>query len=136
VHRHRPVLAPTGDDDGGYATAEAALALPALLVVLALAVGVVVSVGAQLRAVDAARAAARVVARGDSDAAATRAASALTPGGAQVRISHHGRDVEVRVDADLHLTRWLPTIHVSARAVAEAEGPTGSARSETVRTRP
>ncbi len=68
------------EGDCGYATAEAEVALPALLVVLArLAVGVVVSVGAQLRCVDAARVAPRVVARGDSDAAAVRAAKQVAP---------------------------------------------------------
>lgn len=108
--------------DRGYVTAEAALVLPSLLVVLALAVAVVVGVGAQLRCVDAARAAARVVARGDSDPLARRAATAVAPAGATVRIGH-GELVEVRVDAVIRLTRWLPSFHVGARAVAEAEGP-------------
>lgn len=113
--------------DGGYATAEAAVALPALLVVLALAVGVVVSVGAQLRCVDAARVAARVVARGDSDAAAERAAVQVAPRGALVRVRHHGREVEVTVSADTKPfgagVRLFPAVHVSAHAATEVEGP-------------
>ena len=99
------------------------MALPALLVVLAVAVAVLISVGAQLRCVDASRAGARVVARGDTDAVATQAAQALAPKGAQVRIARRGPEVEVRVEADVRVTRWLPAVHVSARAVAEAEDP-------------
>ncbi len=109
-------------NDRGYVTAEAAVALPSLLVVLALAVAVVVGVGAQLRCVDAARAAARVVARGDGDALARSAATAVAPRGATVRI-RRGELVEVRVDAEIRLTRWLPSFHVGAKAVAEAEDP-------------
>jgi hypothetical protein len=113
--------------DDGYATAEAAVALPALLVVLALAVGVVVSVGAQLRCVDAARVAARVAARGDSDGAAERAGIGVAPGGAHVRIVRRAGDVEVEVSADVRpfgsALRLFPPVHVSARAVAELESP-------------
>jgi hypothetical protein len=113
--------------DGGYATAEAAVALPALLVVLALSVGVVVSVGAQLRCVDAARVAARVVARGDSDAAAQRAAERVAPRGALVQVRHHGREVDVTVSADTKPfgagVRLFPAVHVSAHAATEVEGP-------------
>jgi hypothetical protein len=108
-------------NDEGYATAEAAVALPALLVVLALAVGAVVSVGAQLRCVDAARAAARVAARGDSDTAASRAGQQVAPHGARVRVVHRGDQVEVQVAADVRVFR-LPPVRVHARAVAEAEG--------------
>lgn len=122
---HRRDVVRTKED--GYATAEAAVALPALLVVLALAVGVVVSVGAQLRCVDAARVAARVAARGDSDTAAAQAARGVAPRGSHVTVVHRGAQVVVVVSADtrpfgsaLHL---LPALHVSARAVAEVESP-------------
>ena len=108
-------------DEGGYATAEAAVALPALLAVLGLALGVVVSVGAQLRCVDAARVGARVAARGDTDAAAERAAAAVAPRGARVRVRHAGSQVQVEVTADVLSTRLLPAVHISAAATAEAE---------------
>lgn len=107
--------------DDGYATAEAAVALPALLVVLALAVGVVVSVGAQLRCVDAARVAARVAARGDTDTVASQAGQRTAPDGARIRIVHRGDQVEVEVSAEVRLFR-LPPVQVQGRAVAEAEG--------------
>ncbi len=112
--------------DCGYATAEAEAALPALLVVLALAVGVVVSVGAQLRCVDAARVAARVVARGDSDAAAVRAAKQVAPREAWVLVPRHGTEVDVTVSADTRPfgagVRLFPAVYVSAHAATEIEG--------------
>ncbi|MCW2599063.1 MAG: hypothetical protein JWM02_892 [Frankiales bacterium] len=103
------------------------MALPALLVVLALAVGVVVSVGAQLRCVDAARVAARVASRGDSDTAAQQAGARVAPSGSRVRVVHRGKEVEVVVSADTRpfgaALRLFPAVHVSARAVAEIETP-------------
>ena len=105
----------------GYATAEAAVALPALLVVLSLAVGVLVSVGAELRCVDAARAAARVAARGDSDLAAEGAGKQVAPSGSHVSVEHRGEQVEVRVAGEVRPFPFFPGIHVSARAVAEVE---------------
>ncbi|MFN2538118.1 MAG: TadE family type IV pilus minor pilin [Mycobacteriales bacterium] len=108
--------------DDGYATAEAAIALPALVVVLGLAVGAVVVVGGQLRCVDAARAAARVAARGDDDAAAARAALEVAPPGARVRVAHEGRDVQVTVAVTMRAGRWLPGFPLIARATSEAEG--------------
>lgn len=116
----RPAVRPAGDP--GYATAEAAMALPALLAVLALAVGAVTCVGAQLRCVDAARAAARVAARGDSDALAGRAGLEVAPRGSRVRVTRHGDLVAVEVTTDVHLFR-LPGVPVRARAAAEVEGP-------------
>lgn len=108
-------------NDHGFATAEAAVAMPALLAVLALALGVIVSVGGQLKCVDAARAGARVAARGDSDAAVRTAAFALAPRGAQVTIRHHGGLVEVEVRARILSTKFLPAVPVQARAAAEEE---------------
>ena len=112
--------------DEGYATAEAAVALPALVVVLGLAIGAVVTVDGQLRCVDAARAAARVAARGDSDAAARQAAEQVAPRGSRVRLDHGGPTVHVTVhvtvSVTLHAGRWLPGIPLRAEATAEAEG--------------
>jgi Flp pilus assembly protein TadG len=108
-------------DQDGYATAEAAVALPALLVVLALAVGVLVSVGAELRCVDGARAAARSAARGDGDAQAQQAGQQVAPLGSRVRIEHRGSQVQVTVSADVRPVPIFPAIHVSARAVSEVE---------------
>ena len=109
--------------DDGYATAEAAVALPALMVVLGLSVGAVVIVDGQLRCVDAARAGARVLARGDTDAVAGQAAREVAPPGARVRLEHRGTDVQVTVAVTMRAGRWLPGIPLEARATAEAEGP-------------
>lgn len=108
-------------NDDGYATAEAAVALPALLVVLSLCVGVLASVGAELRCVDAARAAARVAARGDADGDAERAAREVAPRGSRVTIEHRGDQVQVRVEGDFRPFQLFPSIHVSARAISEVE---------------
>ena len=125
-----PTAVRTGSDvlrsgDAGYATAEAAVVLPVLLIVLAMAAWVLVCVNGQLRCVDAARAAARVAARGDSPVSAGAAGRVLAPPGAQVRIHLSGTLVEVAVTAEVQpfggVLRVLPPVHVQARAVAERE---------------
>ena len=112
---------PTKQYDAGFATAEAAVAVPALMAVLALAIGVVVAVGAQLKCVDAARVGARAAARGDSDAVVTRAAQSVAPRGARIVIRHRGSRVEVDVTANALVTHLLPSVHVAAKAVGESE---------------
>ena len=107
--------------DEGYATAEAAVALPALLVVLGLAVGAVVTVNGQLRCVDAARAAARVAARGDSDATARAAGRQVAPRGARVAVQHGRGTVRVTVTVTMSAGRWLPGVPLHASATAETE---------------
>lgn len=101
--------------------------LPVLLVVLAAAIGVLVCVASQLRCIDAARAAARVAARGDDAALIRSTGQRLAPADATVTV-HVGVDtVEVVVTARvrpfgaaLHL---LPAVPVSGRAVAAVESP-------------
>ena len=116
-------------NDAGYATAEAAAVLPVLLTVLALAVWVLVCVNAQLRCVDAARAAARVAARGDSVGTSVKAGRALAPPGAQVQIQLDGSQVRVEVTAQVRpfgaVLRLLPAVRVDARALAELEDARG-----------
>ena len=107
--------------DEGYATAEAAVALPALLVVLGIALGAVVTVDGQLRCVDAARAGARVAARGDSDAAARTAAAQVAPRGARTAVERRGRTVRVTVTVTLRAGRWMPGVPLRADATADLE---------------
>ena len=107
--------------DEGYATAEAAVALPALLVVTALAIGAVVTVDGQLRCVDAARAGARVAARGDADPAVRAAAAQVAPRGAAVAVEHAGRTVRVTVRVTVRAGRWLPGVPLTAQATADLE---------------
>lgn len=111
--------------DRGAVTAELALGLPVLL---ALTTGMVwlLSVGAaQVRTVDAAREAARAVARGDDPAAAVAVAEQVAPEGVRVAVSTAGGRVVAtargRVPGPGGLFSFLPGVDVSAEAVAVAE---------------
>ena len=78
-------------------TAETAVVLPVLLLVLAGAVAAVVVVGAQLRCVDAAREGARAAARGESAATVASLAGQAAPDGARVATATDGDRVTVTV---------------------------------------
>ena len=115
--------------DRGAVTAETAVLLPVLLVVLAAAIGVLACVAAQLACVDAARAAARVAARGDAVAQVRTVGERLAPDGAQVRVRSGADTVEVVVSARVRpfgrALSALPAVSVSGRAVAAVEPGTG-----------
>jgi Flp pilus assembly protein TadG len=105
--------------DRGSATAEFAVALPALVLLLLFALGAVDAVLARMRCVDAARDAALAQARGgDGGAAARRRA----PGGAAVNVWTDGDLVHAKVSVTvMPLGRHLPSVTVTGDAVAEAE---------------
>lgn len=111
--------------DRGTATAETAVLLPVLLVVVAAGIGVLVCVAAQLRCVDAARAAARVAARGDAPSVVTATATRLAPVDATVSVRPGEDTVEVVVRARVRpfgrALSLLPAVPVSGRAVAAVE---------------
>lgn len=67
-------------------TAELALGLVSVMLVLGLLLGVVATAAARLTCLDAARAAARVAATGESDAAVAEVARAVAGAGAQVAV--------------------------------------------------
>ncbi|RJK98335.1 pilus assembly protein [Vallicoccus soli] len=69
-----------GAPDAGSVTAELALALPGLVLVLVVAVSALGAAAAQLRCVDAARDVARELARGEAPARATSVAAQVAPG--------------------------------------------------------
>lgn len=106
-------------------TAETAVLLPVLLIVLAAAIGVLACVAAQLRCVDAARAAARVAARGDVPELVRSTGERLAPPGARVTLRQSSDTVEVIVTAQVRpfgqALRALPPVAVSGRAVAARE---------------
>ncbi len=106
-------------DDRGTVTVEAALALCSLVVVLALVLGAVSAVAAQLRCVDAAREAARLSARGERDRA-EELARRIAPRGAVVAVAIRGDEVAARVSAN-PVAGLLPGIDVRAEAVAILE---------------
>jgi Flp pilus assembly protein TadG len=108
-------------------TAETAVVLPVLLLVLAGVVAAVVVVGAQLRCVDAAREGARAAARGEDAAAVTALAARAAPDGAVVTVSEGEEEVRVAVTARIAPLGPVPLrITVSAEAVAlrEPDGDT------------
>jgi Flp pilus assembly protein TadG len=108
-------------------TAETAVVLPVLLVVLAMAVWVLAAVAGQLRCVDAARAAARAAARGDAAGAVTEQARRIAPAQAHVRVARSGDEVTVLVEAVVapfgHVLTRLPGARVAGRATAVVEQP-------------
>jgi len=112
--------------DSGAVTVEAAIALGAFVIVLAIALGAVAAVTDQLRCTDAAREAARLAARGDSERARV-AAERLAPGGAQVTIAVRGDTVEVHVRAE-PAGGLLPGIRVHGEAFAVTEPGVGAIR--------
>ena len=110
-------------------TAETAVVLPVLLMVLAAAVAAMTVVGAQLRCVDAAREGARAAARGDSATRVTALADRAAPDGAVITVESTADDVAVTVSALVSPLGPVPlSVRVSAVAVAQrepgaAEGP-------------
>jgi len=113
----------------GMATAEFAVVLPAIVLVLALSMGALGLAWDQIRCVDAARAGARAASRGDSPGAVILVASRAAPAGATVTISSSGDLVRVsvasrpRVAASL-LPAWLRASS-TASADRESSDPSG-----------
>lgn len=103
-------------------TAETAVVLPVLLLVLAGAVAAVTVVGAQLRCVDAAREGARAAARGEAAAVVEAVVARSAPDGAVAIVSGDADEVSVTVSARIAPVGALPLeISVSAEAVARRE---------------
>lgn len=104
----------------GSATAETAIALPVVVIVL-LAIGFAASAGlAQLRCADAARVAARSIAIGASTQEASSHAMTSAGGEASVTASLDGEWVTITVTRTLS-TPWGSTLSVSATSVARRE---------------
>lgn len=81
----------------GSVTAEAALVMPLLLAVAGLLVWLVGVGIAQVQCVDAARDAARALARGEPQPQVVAAAREMAPEGAEVQVRRSDGSVEVRV---------------------------------------
>ncbi|MFF7452925.1 TadE family type IV pilus minor pilin [Kitasatospora sp. NPDC008115] len=108
--------------DGGFVTAETAVALPALVLLGVLLVWAVLAAAAQLRCVDAARVGARAAARGEADAAGM--ARVAAPPGAEVLVDLAPETVRVTVDAPYGAPgrfAGVLTVRLSATAVAARE---------------
>ena len=110
----------------GSATAETAVVLPALALVLVVSVWAVAVVGQQLQCIDAARTAARALARGEGSADARAAAREAAPAGARISMTTVGG----RAVVDVRYTAGLPGarssgagVPIGSRAVAALEVP-------------
>lgn len=101
------------------ATAELALVIPAVLVVLAMCLSGLGLAVDQLRCVDAARAGARAASRGEPVADVRARALSGAPDGATVVVGSGGGDVTVTVSAPRR-SIWLPGL---PRPTAEATAP-------------
>lgn len=124
--------------DRGSVTAETAVALPALVLVLTAAVWAVTIVGAQLRCVDAARAGARAAARGEVAEGVREAVLRLAPEGATVTIRVGADTTRVEVVATVRppFRTPLPPARLRAAAVSSTEPgvlPSLSAAAEATR---
>jgi Flp pilus assembly protein TadG len=100
-------------------TAELAVGLPALLVLLFAGLTAVGAVTAKLQCVDAARDAALAASRGEPGG---RAGQRAAPAGAAITVTISGDTVIAEVRASVPLLGGrLPQLRVGARAVAAAE---------------
>lgn len=107
------------DRDAGAVTVEAAIALGAFVTVLALALGAISAAIDQLRCIDAAREAARLVSRGEPDRARV-VAGEIAPTSANVGITVRGDTIQVDVRA-VPVNGLLPGLELHGAAYAIAE---------------
>ncbi|MGP3753336.1 TadE family type IV pilus minor pilin [Streptomyces sp. IBSNAI001] len=111
--------------DRGAVTAEAAMALPVLVVFVLALVWALVAASDQIRCVDAARAGARAAARSEPEDAVRSAAQEAAPGRARVAVERAGSLWRVRVEAPTPGPGPLG-LTLSAEAVALAEDTVGA----------
>ncbi|WP_268249726.1 TadE family type IV pilus minor pilin [Streptomyces anandii] len=111
--------------DHGFVTAEAAMVLPVLVLVVTTLVWGLLVVLAQIQCVDAARVGARAAARQDPEDAVTRVTREAAPGGARVTVTREGEHVRVVVVADPPGLGVLP-FRLREEAVAESEEAAGA----------
>lgn len=106
----------------GSVTAEAALVLPVLVLLLTVGVGTVGAVAGQLRCIDAAREGARAAARGEPLGTAVELAARAAPAGASVAINVGADRIDVTVTAEIDIGGGLlPPVTVQGTAVALPE---------------
>lgn len=111
----------------GAVTAELALGLPLVLAVTVAMVWLLAVASAQIRIGDAAREAARSIARGDDEASARSIALQVAPEGAAVDIAVDDEQVVVTASATVDgpggLFDFMPGTTISSRSVAFMERP-------------
>jgi len=114
--------APTTPRERGAVTAELAVALPAVVLVLVALLTLAAAAGAQMRSADAARAGARAAALGEDDAAVRSTAAHVAGDGATVAVVRGDPWVEVTVSTPV-VGGWFATspLRASGQAVARVE---------------
>lgn len=105
--------------DRGAITVEAAFGLGGLTLVTMLLIAGLTALTGHLRCTDAAREAARLLARGQPHEAEA-AVHAIAPAGARLEVRRTGDGIDVEVAAD-PVGGLLPGVHLSATAYAVAE---------------
>ncbi|MGW6293022.1 TadE family type IV pilus minor pilin [Streptomyces sp. NPDC055058] len=113
--------------DRGFVTAEAAVALPVLVLFVTALVWALLVVAAQIQCVDAARTGARAAAREDPPGRVVEVARAAAPSGAKVAVSRESGHVRVAVVARPPLLHGLP-FDIREEAVADVEETVGRSR--------
>lgn len=116
AQRHRPL--PVGDS--GMVTAETAIVMPAVVLLLTVVLFAGNAVLDQVRCIDAAQAGARLAARGEASAVVTASVQRIAPSQARMTLSDNGSEAVVVVMSDVRipLTGWAV---VSLRGSAAAQ---------------
>lgn len=113
--------------DRGQVTAETAVVIPSLVLLVTMLLWGLMSASALIQCVDAARAGARAAARGEPDGAVIDAARSAAPEGAAVDVDQAGELIRVRVRAGSPGPAMLE-VPLRAVAVAMMEPTLGEAR--------
>jgi Flp pilus assembly protein TadG len=127
--RARRSAGPRRQDDAGMVTAEFAVALPALVLAAATAIGGVVAMTDELRCADASATAARLAARGEPTAVVRSVALRAAPRGASLVISTSGGVVTATVTDRIGgpgVLGRLPALTVRQHSVAALEPGAGA----------
>jgi Flp pilus assembly protein TadG len=116
--------------DEGSVTAELALTLPTLAIVLVIGIWLQSAVALRAQCLDAARAGARAAARGDADSTIRSQLSTTLPRGAAVAITHAGSQVTVSVETQVTAPGGIASLvgapHVAATATGTVEATADS----------
>ncbi|WP_322752924.1 TadE family type IV pilus minor pilin [Frankia sp. Cas3] len=111
--------------DGGQATAELAVAIPSLILVLLIAIWVLSAVSVQAQCAEAARVGARAAARGETDEVVRSWSRRAAPRGAEISVTHGGNFVVVQVRLGVRATGGLagimPAINITMSSTAPLE---------------
>jgi hypothetical protein len=107
-------------------TAETAVVLPIVAAFVLVLLWLISTLVTEVRLVDAARDAARGLARGDDEAAVRARLADTGPAGTQLTVVHDGADVTAGVSVSAEPPGWLlvplPAIALHASASTQAEG--------------